>query len=77
MSVFSPNSGNYAPEITPYLDTFHAVICQSTLVFNLVSTLCIYIFILISDMNKFVDYFKSVISTNLCGKRLKFLNNHM
>ena len=25
-SVFSPNTGNYGPEITPYLDTFHAVI---------------------------------------------------
>ena len=24
-SVFSPNAGKYGPEITPYLDTFHAV----------------------------------------------------
>ena len=24
-SVFSPNSGKCGPEITPYLDTFHAV----------------------------------------------------
>ena len=24
-SVFSPNTGKYGPEITPYLDTFHAV----------------------------------------------------
>ena len=23
--VFSPNTGEFAPEITPYLDTFHAV----------------------------------------------------
>ena len=23
---FSPNTGNYGPEITPYLDTFHGVI---------------------------------------------------
>ena len=23
--VFSPNTGKYGPEITPYLDTFHAV----------------------------------------------------
>ena len=23
--VFSPNTGKYRPEITPYLDTFHAV----------------------------------------------------
>ena len=23
--VFSPNTGKYEPEITPYLDTFHAV----------------------------------------------------
>ena len=23
--VFSPNTGQYGPEITPYLDTFHAV----------------------------------------------------
>ena len=40
--------------------------------------LFMYLFILISDMNKFLDYFKSVmLSANLCGKRLKFLNNHM
>ena len=25
LSVFSPNSEKYGPEITPYLDTFHAV----------------------------------------------------
>ena len=25
LSVFSPNAGNYRPEKTPYLDTFHAV----------------------------------------------------
>ena len=24
-SVFSPNTGKYGPEITPYLDNFHAV----------------------------------------------------
>ena len=24
-TVFSPNAGKYGPEITPYLDTFHAV----------------------------------------------------
>ena len=26
ISLFSPNTGKYGPEITPYLDTFHAVI---------------------------------------------------
>ena len=25
LSVFSPNTGKYGPEITPYLDTFHTV----------------------------------------------------
>ena len=25
LSVFSPNTGNYGPEVTPYLDTFHEV----------------------------------------------------
>ena len=25
LSVFSPNAGECGPEITPYLDTFHAV----------------------------------------------------
>ena len=25
LSVFSPNAGKHGPEITPYLDTFHAV----------------------------------------------------
>ena len=24
--VFGPNTGKYGPEITPYLDTFHAVL---------------------------------------------------
>ena len=24
-SIFSPNRGNYGPEITPYLDTFHTL----------------------------------------------------
>ena len=24
--VFSPNAGKYGPEMSPYLDTFHAVI---------------------------------------------------
>ena len=26
LSIFSPNTGKYGPEKTPYLDTFHAVI---------------------------------------------------
>ena len=26
LSVFSPNAGKYGPEITPYLDTFHAML---------------------------------------------------
>ena len=26
VSVFSPNTGKYGPEITPYLETFHAVL---------------------------------------------------
>ena len=25
ISIFSPNTGKYGPEKTPYLDTFHAV----------------------------------------------------
>ena len=28
ISVFSPNTGKYGPEKTPYLDTFHAVLCS-------------------------------------------------
>ena len=24
-AVFNPNTGKYGPEVTPYLDTFHAV----------------------------------------------------
>ena len=27
--VFNPNTGKYRPEITPYLDTFHAVYAAS------------------------------------------------
>ena len=30
-SVFSPNTGKYGPEITPYLDTFHAVFPQKSI----------------------------------------------
>ena len=30
LSVFSPNAGKYEPEITPYLDTFHAVVLLLT-----------------------------------------------
>ena len=29
LSVFSPNAGKYAPEKTPYLDNFHAVIFKA------------------------------------------------
>ena len=28
LSVFSPNAGQYEPENTPYLDTFHAVLAE-------------------------------------------------
>ena len=27
-TVFSPNTGKYGPEITPYLDTFYSVSCK-------------------------------------------------
>ena len=32
LSVFSPNAGKYRPEITPHLDTFHAVRASELLV---------------------------------------------
>ena len=33
--VCNPNTGKYGPEITPYLDTFHAVIfCKAVLTSN-------------------------------------------
>ena len=32
-AVFSPNTGKYEPEITPYLDTFHAMVYKLTLLF--------------------------------------------
>ena len=31
LSVFSPNAGKYRPEETPYMDTFHAVMCRRLL----------------------------------------------
>ena len=31
LSVFSPNTGKYGPEIIPHLDTFHAVLAISTM----------------------------------------------
>ena len=33
-SVFSPNTGKYGPEITVYLDTFHAVLLSRDLIFS-------------------------------------------
>ena len=30
LSVLNPNAGKYGPEITPYLDIFHAVFCACT-----------------------------------------------
>ena len=30
LSVFSPNTGKYGPDITPYLDTSHAVLDSFT-----------------------------------------------
>ena len=29
--IFSPNTGKYGPGITPYLDTFHAVVSDTNL----------------------------------------------
>ena len=37
ISIFSPNTGKYGPEITPYLDTFHGVCYFS----SWISTLCL------------------------------------
>ena len=34
-SVFSPNTGKYRPEITPYIDTFHAVLSYNMGLINL------------------------------------------
>ena len=36
ISIFSPNTGKYGPEKTPYLDTFHAVLLS-----NIQIVLCI------------------------------------
>ena len=33
LSVFSPNTGKYGPEINPYLDTFHAVPLKESSIF--------------------------------------------
>ena len=33
--VFSPNTGKYRPEITPYMDTFHAVLSYNMGLINL------------------------------------------
>ena len=32
--VFSPNTGKYGPEKTPYLDTFHAVVFRRKIHFH-------------------------------------------
>ena len=33
LSVFSPNTGKYGPEITPHFDTFHAVFMDRLIIF--------------------------------------------
>ena len=33
--VFNPNTGKYGPEITPYLDNFHAVCFKTTDLYTL------------------------------------------
>ena len=33
--VFKPNTGKYGPGITPYLDTFHAVLSNQRIIFEL------------------------------------------
>ena len=38
ISVFSPNTGKYGPEITPYLDTFHAVYMKKDFINSEVAT---------------------------------------
>ena len=45
LSLFSPNTGKYGPEITPYLDTFHAVsvLCYVTVERIKPNLLCKYI----------------------------------
>ena len=49
--VFGLNTGKYGPEITPYLDTFHAVLC---FLFRIEKTICA-----VSFSCKFSDVFRS------------------
>ena len=35
ISVFSPNTEKYGPEITPYLDTFHGVVVSQEYLRNI------------------------------------------
>ena len=43
LSVFSPNAGKYAPENTPYLDTFHAVLSLSNQKYSLTKGIQVHI----------------------------------
>ena len=40
LSVFSPKAGKYGPELTPYLDTFHAVYELDTFIKNIQNCHC-------------------------------------
>ena len=51
--VFSPNTGKYRPEETPYLDTFHAMIENNWQYYLLAHLYNFYTYILFSDL--FID----------------------
>ena len=57
LSVFSPNARKYGPEITPYLDTFHAV--------------CYFNYSTITFITK-VNYHRPMINVPITAQKMKF-----
>ena len=75
--VFSPNTGKYGPEKTPYLDTFHAVwaACKKGEKFNLTFFILTHAYLIFTEFSEtlcplrraslFIEY--SRINVHLCS----------
>ena len=67
-SVFSPNAGKYGPEVTPYLDTFHAVYSISVICRWKLKTLLL----TIVKMFKKIDIFLNTLELGKKGYTVSF-----
>ena len=68
-SIFSPNTGKYGPEKTPYLDTFYAVSVSCLLVY-------LQIFNIVNILFYFEQAFTSIFS-RVCFRQKFFLEMYL